>query len=132
MNAEQYLNKAAGIMAERGKQYDSPEGERSMGKTVAAFNAITGRNLTESDGWLLMLLLKQVRQWQKADFHADSAEDSVAYSALLAESLEREVDAPKKVTLQLAESDLKLLREAASTSAISVGIGDGLTFGDRP
>jgi hypothetical protein len=90
VTAGEYLAQAADLMAERGKQYDRPTGERSMGKTVAAFNAITGRDLSESEGWLLMLLLKQVRQWQTPGFHRDSAEDAVAYSALLAESLTNE------------------------------------------
>lgn len=86
-SASSFLTDAEKTMQQRASQHDSPEGERSMGKTVAAFNAITGRDLTESEGWLLMLILKQVRQWQKIDYHADSAIDSVAYSALLAESL---------------------------------------------
>lgn len=60
-----------------------------MGKTVTAFNAITGRDLSEAEGWLLMLILKQVRQWQTPNYHKDSAEDAVSYSALLAEALER-------------------------------------------
>ena len=38
------------------------------------------------------MLLKQVRQWQKPAFHRDSAEDAVAYGALLAESLTRDQD----------------------------------------
>ena len=29
--------------------YDKPDGERSMGKTVAAFNAVTGRDLSEAE-----------------------------------------------------------------------------------
>lgn len=86
MKATEFLNKAAQIMDERGKQYDQPSGERSMGKTVAAFNEITGKMLTESEGWLLMLLLKQVRLFQRATYHEDSAQDAIAYAALLAES----------------------------------------------
>jgi hypothetical protein len=86
-SAIEFLAKAGDIMQSRAKQYDKPDGERSMDATVKAFNAVTGRNLTESDGWLLMLILKNVRQWQKPDYHADSAEDAVAYSALLAEAL---------------------------------------------
>lgn len=86
-SAESFLNQAANTMVERGKTYDKPTGERSMGATVAAFNAITGNELKEQDGWLILLLLKQVRQWQKADYHEDSAVDAVAYSALLAEAL---------------------------------------------
>ena len=81
------LEKAADIMAERARQYDSPGGERSMGKAVAAFNAITGRGLTEPEGWLLLQVLKDVRQWQRPDYHADSAEDCIAYAALKAEAL---------------------------------------------
>lgn len=88
MKAPEFCERAAALMRERGEQYDKPEGERSMARTVAAFNAVTGRDLTEPEGWLLMLLLKQVRQWQTPGrYHADSAEDGVAYSALLAEAL---------------------------------------------
>ena len=80
-------------MEQRAAQYDQPGGERSMGRTVEAFNAITGRTgeraLSEADGWLLMQVLKDVRQWQSPAFHRDSAEDGVAYSALKAEALER-------------------------------------------
>lgn len=88
MKAQDYLHKAAALMDERGKQYDQPEGERSMGRAVLAFNAITGKDLTEPEGWLLLQVLKDVRQWQNpATFHADSAEDCVAYAALKAEAL---------------------------------------------
>lgn len=90
MRADEYLGKAQALMIERGKQYDKPEGERSMGKAVTAFNAITGLALKESEGWLLLQLLKDVRQWQNPAFHADSAEDCVAYAALKAEALEQE------------------------------------------
>jgi hypothetical protein len=86
--AEAFLHEAAELMTERGKQYDQEGGERSMGKTVKAFNAITGKDLTESEGWLLMSLLKRVRQHSGAGYHKDSAEDAVAYAALEAESLE--------------------------------------------
>lgn len=90
-NAYEFLARSSQIIAERGRQYDKPEGERSIFATVEAFNAITGRNLSESEGWLLMLLLKQVRQFQNpGKFHRDSAEDSVSYAALLAESLVRQ------------------------------------------
>lgn len=81
------LRRAAEIMEERGRQYDKPDGERSMGKCVAAFNLITGQSLSEAEGWLLMQLLKDVRQWQRPGYHADSAEDCIAYAALKAEAL---------------------------------------------
>jgi hypothetical protein len=88
MSARDYLLCAAQIMDERGQTYDTPGGERSMGKAVAAFNTITGHALKESEGWLLLQVLKDVRQWSRVDFHKDSADDCVAYSALKAEALE--------------------------------------------
>ena len=92
MVASDFLRKAAAIMDERGKQYDQPDGERSMGKCVLAFNTITGRSLTEAEGWLLLQLLKDVRQWQRPGFHLDSAEDCVAYAALKAEAKQKEME----------------------------------------
>jgi hypothetical protein len=86
-DAPAFLSEAIKVMQQRGKQYDSNEQERSMGKTVEAFNIITGKQLTESEGWLLLQLLKDVRQWSKPEYHEDSALDCIAYSALKAESL---------------------------------------------
>ena len=76
-------------MRDRAATYDKPEGERSMGQTVAAFNAVTGRNLTEAEGWLLLDLLKLTRLFARPGYHADSAEDHVAYGALMAEAKAR-------------------------------------------
>ena len=84
--APELLGRAAALMHERGQTYDAPEGERSMGKTVAAFNTVTGYELTESDGWLFMALLKAVRACTREAPHQDSLEDLIAYSALYAES----------------------------------------------
>ena len=85
-SAEQLLQKAAEIMAERGAQYDSTgqQRERSMGRIVAAFNALYGTQLTEQQGWHFMVLLKLARQQAKP--HADSMEDAIAYAALAAEA----------------------------------------------
>lgn len=80
------LDSAAGHMRDRAAIYDSPDGERSMGAAVTAFNAITKHTLTEAEGWLLMQVLKDVRLFQRAAFHQDSAEDCVAYAALKAEA----------------------------------------------
>ena len=86
--AEGLLNSAAGKLRDRVTEYDKPEGERSAAQTVTAFNAITGRDLTESEGWLFLQLLKDVRQWSNVGkFHADSAIDSVGYAALKGEAL---------------------------------------------
>jgi hypothetical protein len=87
MRAPDLLAKAAELMIERGRTYDAEEGgERSMSKTVAAFNVITGRDLTEAEGWLLMQVLKDVRLFTRETYHADSAEDCIAYAALKAEA----------------------------------------------
>lgn len=84
--AAEMLGRAAALLHERGQNYDKPEGERSMGRTVAAFNAITGRDLSEAEGWLFMQQLKQVRLFTRSGYHVDSAEDNIAYAALMAEA----------------------------------------------
>lgn len=88
MKAEQFLRNGADVLAERGKEYDKPEGERSMQRCVSAFEIITGKRITEAEGWLFMQILKDVRQWQNPDrYHEDSAVDCVNYAALKAEAL---------------------------------------------
>lgn len=84
-----YLERAQELLGERGKSYDTDSGERYMANAVAAFNAITGHTLTEGDGWLMLQVVKDCRQWRRAEFHRDSAEDCVAYAALKAEALGR-------------------------------------------
>lgn len=96
MKSTEFLQAAIDVQAERGVTYDKPTGERSMGATVTAFNAITGRDLSEAEGWLLLQTLKDVRQWQNpSKYHHDSALDGVAYSALKAEALSEEIEKPK-------------------------------------
>ena len=85
------LAKAKQHMEDRAATYDKPKGERSMAATVAAFNIITQRNddisqITESEGWLLMQILKNVRDRTSEAPHRDSLEDGVAYGALMAEA----------------------------------------------
>lgn len=80
------LEAAAQHMRDRAAVYDRPEGERSMAATVEAFNRVTGRDLRESEGWLLMTLLKLVRSEQRTAPHRDSVEDAVAYQALYGEA----------------------------------------------
>lgn len=89
MKAHQILEAAAGHMRDRAVTYDKPEGERSMGATVAAFNVITGHKLTEEQGWLFMQLLKAVRS-QHGAYRADSYEDGAAYAALAGEAAARD------------------------------------------
>ena len=84
--ASELLGRAARHMHERAATYDTLDGERSMGKAVTAFNAITGHTLSESEGWLLLQVLKDVRLFTRSEYHADSAEDCIAYAALKAEA----------------------------------------------
>jgi hypothetical protein len=76
-------------MEERAATYDQPQGERSMGKTVAMFNTLTEGKLTEEQGWLFMACLKMVRA-QQGGYRADSYEDGAAYFALAGESAAQE------------------------------------------
>jgi hypothetical protein len=86
VHAPELLGRAARHMHDRASTYDNPGGERSMGKAVAAFNAITDHTLSESEGWLLLQVLKDVRLFTRSAYHADSAEDCIAYAALKAEA----------------------------------------------
>lgn len=84
--APDLLNQAAQLLTERGKQYDTSGQERSSAKIVAAFNTITGRDLTPGEGWLFLMLLKAVRFYSNTEIpHRDSLEDLIAYAALHAE-----------------------------------------------
>lgn len=82
------LEQAAQIQRDRSVTYDqggTMEGERSMGRTVQAFNVITGRDLSESEGWLLLQILKDVRDRANGP-HEDSLVDCTSYSSLKAEA----------------------------------------------
>lgn len=58
--------------------------ERSMKKAVLAFNALFGKDLTETQGWQFMVCLKMSRSSQ-GEFHIDDYEDQASYSALAGE-----------------------------------------------
>lgn len=83
--AQDFLAAAQGHLGDRASTYDSPEGERSMRRTVNAFAALTGIQLTEEQGFLFMEVLKQVRSLQ-GKFKADSYEDLAGYAALRGEA----------------------------------------------
>lgn len=85
MKAHNVLQQALQHMEDRAATYDSSStGERSIGPTVEAFNAITGHTLTDEEGWLFMAILKMVRS-QQGNFKADNYEDGAAYFALMCE-----------------------------------------------
>jgi hypothetical protein len=88
-NAQDFIDVASNTLWARGKDYDQPTGERSAGKVAVAFNAIAGKDLAEAHIWLILQLVKDVRQFT-GKYHEDSAIDCIAYSALKAEALVRE------------------------------------------
>lgn len=87
--AMEFMQKGLNHMDDRANEYDSPEGERSMAKTVAAFNIFTGHSLTETEGWKFMECLKMARSCQ-GEFKADTYEDRSSYAALAGESHAKE------------------------------------------
>lgn len=89
-SAPALLQAAATHMADRAATYDKPEGERSMAQTVAVFKAFHGIDLSESQGWHFMQILKDVRLFTRLAYHADSAEDCIAFAALKAEARAKE------------------------------------------
>lgn len=82
--AHQFLEKGVQHMKDRAAQRDSEDGERSMKATVDAFNAMFGHNLTETQGWQFMVLLKMARSRNK--FNPDDYEDGAAYTGLAGEA----------------------------------------------
>lgn len=88
MSALDILELAGTVIDARGKDYDTLTGERSGAKVAVAFSAITGKNLSAAEVYLVLQLVKDVRQWQRPRYHEDSAIDCVAYAALKAEALD--------------------------------------------
>ena len=86
--ANHFLEYALNHLGNRAVTYDNPQGERSMGRTVKAFAALTDIQLTEEQGWLFMEVLKQVRSLQ-GKFKADNYEDLAGYAALRGEAAAR-------------------------------------------
>lgn len=88
----QFLAKSKKLQKERGKQYDSPSGERSFDKVAAMFTAATGIALEGHHIALIQTHLKYVRAYSNTrKVHQDSLEDAVSYSALWAESFSQTI-----------------------------------------
>lgn len=88
MEAPKILGRAADCIGDRAAERDS-DSERSMAKTVAAFNALTGASLTETQGWTFMAVLKLARASQ-GRFQMDDYIDGAAYIGLAGESASRD------------------------------------------
>lgn len=84
-DAVSLLVDAADAISQRAAVRDQPTGERSMQRTVSAFNAMFGTCLTETQGWQFMALLKMSRSSAGA-LHMDDHVDGAAYNALAGEA----------------------------------------------
>lgn len=84
--AQQILSAAIGHVDSRAAARDQSEGERSMARTVAAFNALTGHQMSERDGWMFMVALKAARACTTPSGLTDDYEDGAAYFSLAGEA----------------------------------------------
>ena len=107
MKAPEFCTRAAALMDDRGKERDKEDGERSMARTVAAFNAMTGHALSEEEGWAFMVYLKLARM-QGGSFKLDDYEDCVAYTALMAEAANA---AATKPVVQVVHDEFQYLND---------------------
>ena len=82
--ASELLRKAAHTIEERAAQRDLPA-ERSMARAVGAFNTLTGQDLTETQGWLFIAVLKLARA-TAGKHNPDDLLDAAAYVALALEN----------------------------------------------
>lgn len=82
------LRQAIAAIGDRAAERDQPDGEKSMPRAVAAFNAIHGTTLTEVQGWQFLELLKMVRAIG-GRYRADDYIDGAAYAALAGEAAAR-------------------------------------------
>lgn len=89
LTAADFLRAGLKHMVDRAVTHDAAAGERSMFKTVAAFNIICDQDLSEEQGWMFMGLLKKVRSVQ-GYFNKDNYEDEASYSGLRGECAARE------------------------------------------
>ena len=88
MDASAILTEAAATIKSRAAERDV-EQERSMATAVKLFNEITGKSLSEYEGWLFMVCLKLARNRQGTmSFNRDHLLDGMAYMALALESRE--------------------------------------------
>ena len=81
--APDLLREAADLIDARAAERDV-DAERSMGRAIAAFNTLTGHTLTETNGWLLLAILKLARA-TVGKFQPDDLKDCAAYVALALE-----------------------------------------------
>lgn len=82
-NAKDILNRAVADIGDRAAERDT-EAEKSMPRTVKAFNAMFNKDLTVVQGWQFMELLKMARS-VGGNVREDDYRDGAAYAALAGE-----------------------------------------------
>ncbi|MDR3444722.1 DUF6378 domain-containing protein [Dyella sp.] len=87
-DASEILYCAADALGDRAEIRDQADGERSMARAIAAFNAVHGTSLTELQGWNFMLVLKIARS-SAGRVHVDDYTDAAGYAALAGECAQR-------------------------------------------
>lgn len=112
-SAPAILQEAHRCIADRAHERDQ-ESERSMERTVAAFNAMYKLNLTEEQGWMFMVFLKAARA-SGGSFKLDDYVDGSAYFALAGES------AMPHPQLELSLSEPEMARKHAEHFGIPLG-----------
>lgn len=89
VTARWILDEASATIESRGKKRDQGS-ERSMQRIVKVFHALTDHHMTETEGWMFMVVLKLCREKTGQDI--DNWVDGAAYMALAAESVEKRND----------------------------------------
>lgn len=118
MKAPEILQRAAQHMSDRAASREQPDGERSMRRTVDAFNALTGHRLTERDGWLFMAVLKAARACNTAAGMPDDYEDGAAYFALAGESAYWAPTPPAQIAADVVDLVAQLNAESADAPPV--------------
>lgn len=79
---------AAGIVKinQRAITHDQGDGERSMASTVEAFNALTGCDLSESEGWVFLMVRKMAIGCQHGPFNPKVYNDLASFAGLTGEA----------------------------------------------
>jgi hypothetical protein len=86
--ALEILKESQAIIGIRGSERNEQSGERSMETIVNLFNTLTNKDLSTSDGWKFMILLKLVRA--EKGYKEDDYIDGASYFSLLGEERSKE------------------------------------------
>lgn len=119
MDACEILQNGIDAIGDRASQRDLPSGERSMLRAVNAFAKITGVQMTETQGWWFMAVLKIARSTAGAH-RLDDYVDAAAYAALAGEASER----AQQPTMQPTSKSLSAAAFEASCASMMIEIAE--------